>query len=249
MNPIQKEYELIKEGKGNKDHFLKLARLSFPNYVGTSNTYDQAVVILKGKSLLSEGVGGIVSITNETPDWFKLFEAEVKAELKKTDKEVVDMETKDFDYKDVKNIDNLYGQAFLVGYYVEMEDPKNAKKTVEELKGIVAKNLAKDMNFYVKNSAFGLKIKGYQDDVPGAGKIEDAKGKYKSSGYGDLKESKYSLMEMMGVDEIQDIEEGPMDQKIAAAEKKVEDLQKQVAKAKLELANVEKQAADASAKI
>ena len=40
---------------------------------------------------------------------------------------------------------------------------------------------------------------------------------------------------MMGItqeelDEIEDIEEGPMDQQIAAAEKKVEDLGKQVAK-------------------
>ena len=30
MNNLQKEYELIQEGKGNKDHFLKLARLTFP---------------------------------------------------------------------------------------------------------------------------------------------------------------------------------------------------------------------------
>jgi len=253
MNNLQKEYELIQEGKGNKDHFLKLARLSFPNHIGVSNTYDQTVSILKGKSLLAENrAGGVV--TSGRKDWFKIFEAEVKAEMKKTDKEIVDLETKDFDYKDTKNIDNIYGQAFLVGYYVEMEDPKNAKKTVEELKGIVAKNLAKDMNFYVKNSAFGLKIDGYQDDVPGAGKIVEPTGKHKSSGYGDLKEGKYSLIEMMGItqeelDEIEDIEEGPMDQQIAAAEKKVEDLGKQMAKAELDLANIKKKEAEASAKI
>lgn len=252
MNLVQKEYNLIKEGKGSKAHFLKLAKMNFPKHIGTTNTFDQAVTILTGKSLLSEGIGGYVDLQpNTTKSWFNIFEAEVKAEMKETDKEVVDMETKDYDYKDAKNIDNLYGQAFLSGYYVEMEDPKNAKKTVEELKAIVAKNLAKDITFYTTNSAFGLKIDGYQDDVPGAGKIVEPKGEHKGSGYGNLKESKYSLMEMMEVEEgeIQDIDEGPMDQQIAAAEKKVEDLKKQVAKGELDLANVKKKAADAEAKI
>ena len=252
MTLLQKEYDLIKEGKGSKAHFMKLAKIDFPSHIGTTNTFEQAITILTGKSLLSEGIGGYVDLQpSTTQSWFKIFEAEVKAEMKETDKEVVDMEIKDYDYKDTKNIDNLYGQAFLSGYYVEMEDPKNAKKTVEELKAIVAKNLAKDMTFYTTNSAFGLKIDGYQDDVPGAGKVVEPKGKYKESGYGDLKEAKYSLMEMFDLDEgdIQDLDEGPMDQQIAAAEKKVEDLGKQVAKAELDLANIKKKEAEASAKI
>jgi hypothetical protein len=29
--------------------------------------------------------------------------------------------------KILKNIDNVYGQSFLMGYYTEMKDPKNAK--------------------------------------------------------------------------------------------------------------------------
>ena len=233
MNSIQKEYNLIKEGKGSKDHFMKLAKMSFPKHIGTTNTFDQAITILRNKSLLTEVTDEQVA---SSKNWFNIFEAEVKAEMKETDKGVVDMETENYDYKDEKNIDNLYGQAFLSGYYVEMEDPKNEDKTVKELKSIVAKNLAKDITFYTTNSAFGLKIDGYQDDVPGAG---------------NLKESKYSLMEMFDVNEsdIQDLDEGPMDQQIAAAEKKVEDLGKQVAKAELDLANIKKKEADASAKI
>ena len=43
------------------------------------------------------------------------------------------------------------------------------------------------------------------------------------------------------------IEEGPLDQQIATAEKKVEDLKKQVAAAELTLANVKKKEADLSA--
>lgn len=249
MNNLQKEYELIQEGKGNKDHFLKLARLSFPNHIGTTNTYDQAVSILKGKSLLAESKAGGV-ITSGRKDWFKLFEAEVKAMSKETSKEVTDVQDHQFDYKDEKNIDNLYGQAFLLGYIAEIDDPKNADKTVSEIKAIVAKNMAKDRNYYFKEAMFSIKgIKGEQ--------IEDSKepkGKFKSSGYGELKEAKYSLIEMMGItqeelDEIEDIEEGPMDQQIAAAEKKVEDLGKQMAKAELDLANIKKKEAEASAKI
>tara|TARA_B110000503_G_scaffold113376_1_gene170172 strand:- start:468 stop:1241 length:774 start_codon:yes stop_codon:yes gene_type:complete len=255
---LQQQYNLIKEGKGDKNFFMKQALRQFPEFLTVNNTFKQTINILTGKSIISESIGGLVSLEPiKSKDWFKIFEAEIKAENKETEKEIVDMETKDYDYKDTKNIDNLYGQAFLSGYYVEMEDPKNAKKTVEELKAMVAKNLAKDITFYTTNSAFGLKIQGYVDDVPGAGKIVDAKGKYKSSGYGDLgkpiNESKYSLLEMMDnpEEEINEeaIEEGPMDQQIAAAEKKVEDIAKQVASAELVLANLKKKEADASAKI
>lgn len=179
MTLLQKEYNLIKEGKGNKAHFLKLARLTFPDQVGVHNTYEQAVSILTNKSLLSEGIGGIVSITNEKPNWFKIFEAEVKADMKETDKEVVDMETRGFDYKDEKNIDNLYGQAFLLGYLAEMDDPKNADKTVAQVKEIVAKNMAKDRNYYFQEAMFSIKgIKGEQLEDP-----KEPKGKFKSSGY------------------------------------------------------------------
>ena len=249
MNNLQKEYELIQEGKGNKDHFLKLARLAFPNHIGVSNTYDQTVSILKGKSLLAENrAGGVV--TSGRKDWFKIFEAEAKAIQKETSKEVTDVLDHQFDYKDEKNIDNLYGTTFLMGYIAEIGDPKNAEKTVSEVKEIVAKNLAKDRNHYMKNAAFTVNGIGYTESKSS----KEITGKHKSSGYGDLKEGKYSLIEMMGItqeelDEIEDIEEGPMDQQIAAAEKKVEDLGKQMAKAELDLANIKKKEAEASAKI
>jgi hypothetical protein len=194
---LQQQYNLITEGKGDKHFFMRQALRQFPNFLNVNNTFEQTTHILKSKSIISENMSNVISLqsnqshtatkTSYQTAFEKFLAEEVKAEMKETDKEVVDMETKDYDYKDTKNIDNLYGQAFLSGYYVEMEDPKNAKKTVEELKAIVAKNLAKDMTFYTTNSAFGLKIQGYVDDVPGAGKIVEPKGKHKSSGYGDLK--------------------------------------------------------------
>jgi hypothetical protein len=92
---------------------------------------------------------------------------ENKAVESKPTKEIVDMETKAFDFKDLDNVDNIFGEEFLKGLQVEMDDPKNEEKTLSELKKIVAKNLAKDRLFYVKDGAFGIKGIGYVDNAPG----------------------------------------------------------------------------------
>jgi len=200
MKTLQQEYQLIKEGKGNKDHFLKVARHMFPEYITSGNDYTSAVHILKSKSLLSEAAGGVVTMNPDKPDWFKIFNTNINEVIGvknkeeygdqntfKAEKEVTTILDKaNFDYKDPKNIDNFYGQSFLLGYLTEMGDPKNAKKTVEELKAIVAKNMAKDINYYHVNASFGVKGIGYTKDVVGGGEPVAPKGKYKSSGYGDL---------------------------------------------------------------
>ena len=188
MKTLQEQYTLITEGKGHKDMFLKSARRLFPEYVTNFATYGEAITILKQKSIISEAAGGVV--TKRTFNPFQAFNnfitEEAKAEEKKTTKEVEGMETRGFDYKDSKDIDNIFGMEFLLGYLAEMNDSKNSKKTVEELKSIVAKNLAKDRTYYTTNQAFGIKGIGYQTEVPGLGTPKEAKGKYKASGYGDL---------------------------------------------------------------
>ncbi len=194
---LQQQYDLIKEGKGNKDYFLKSARRVFPEYITSLTDYNTAVTILKGKSVLSEGIGGV---TTGRKDWFKIFNDNIaEAVGVKDKKEYGDQNTfekpapevakdleSNFDNNDPKNIDNLYGQSFLLGYLTEMGDPKNAKKTVDELKAIVAKNMAKDINYYHKNAFAGIKGIGYVDNAPSLGEPKAPKGKYKSSGYGDL---------------------------------------------------------------
>ena len=242
-NTLQEQYNLIQEGKGNKQHFFKSVRQLFPNLVTPINTYDDTVRILKNRGIITEGIGGVVT-KGKTPDWHSIFNEnmnnlkedkkiksakqngdtsytvtyeddttkkvyvnddtwdeindkygklneakEAKAEEKETIKEVTDMATRGYDYKDTKNYDNVFGEEFLKGYYTEMKDPKNEGKHVEELRQIVAKNLAKDISHYVKNGQFGTKGIGYTVDAPGLGESKEAKGKHKSSGYGDLKES------------------------------------------------------------
>jgi hypothetical protein len=272
-NTLQEQYNLIKEGKGNKQQFFKSVRHLFPNLVTPVNTHDDTVRILKNRGIITEGIGGVVT-TGKKQDWHAIFNEnmanlkenseeekiqklkDIMAKAEKGDtqatqtlammmadipglkegedeeednddekydemikrheeeqdakhtlpnyrrglkeakkakneeepsKEVTDMATRGYDYKDKKNYDNVFGQEFLKGFYTEMQDPKD--KTVEELRAIVAKNLAKDMNYYVKDGQFGLKGVGYTTEAPGLGTPKEAKGKYKSSGYGDLKES------------------------------------------------------------
>jgi hypothetical protein len=198
---LQEHYNLIKEGKGHKDMFLKAAKSQFPNIVPNAATFEQTSTLLKQRSIISENIWGIATGKTTQPDWFSIFnenvnenyvassqEEPVKNSDKKISKEVEEDQESNFDYKDPKNRDNVYGQEFLTGYYTEMKDPKNSEKTVDELLELVSKNLAKDRLYYVKDGQFGVKGLGYTEDAPGLGAGKEAKGKYKSSGYGDLKE-------------------------------------------------------------
>ena len=195
MKPLslQKQYNLIKEGKAPKDTFLKEAKRLYPNYIPNHFTFDNTVNILKQKSIISENLWGVTTGRKEQPEWFKIFnenltEAEAKAEEKKPTKEVVDQEIAAFDYKDRDNINNQNGEEFLTGFYAEMQKPENKGKSVADLKDIVRKNLADNELYYVENGQFGLDGVGYTKDAPGLGDTIEPKGKYKASGYGDLKE-------------------------------------------------------------
>lgn len=187
MQTLQEQYNQIKQGKGNKPHFLKQARHLFPDYINQYNNYEDTVNILKSKSILSENKANLGMVSGGgRKDWFSLFQENVKAEEKKISQQVLDKQAHAYDNKDPKNIDNLYGNTFLNGFYTEMQDPKNKLKTPDQLKQIVAKNLGKDWNYYATNAQFGIKGIGYTDEAPGLGKPKDPKGKWKASGYGDL---------------------------------------------------------------
>ncbi len=60
---------------------------------------------------------------------------------------------------------------------------------MQQLKDIVLKNLAKDPIYYTKDGQFGVKGLGYTTEAPGLGTPKEPKGKYASSGYGNLNES------------------------------------------------------------
>ena len=207
---LQDQYLLIKEGKGHKGVFLTEAKRQFPDVVRNAATFEEAVASLQTKNIITENVIGLTVVAGYEPKKkesyetaFEAFLAEakkkenedekVKAEEKKTSKKVEEDLAHNFDRKDEKNPDNMIFGQIMMGYYAEMKDPKNSDKTMEELKDMVFKNLAKDPIYYTKNAQFGVKDLGYTDEAPSLGAPKEAKGKYKSSGYGDLNEGQVDM--------------------------------------------------------
>ena len=113
----------------------------------------------------------------------------VKVESKKVAKSVEEVAESNYDYKDVKNLDNQIGQEVLNGIYFEAK--QNPDKSLEEIREIVSKNLAKDGQHYINNAMFG--VDGLKAETM---KNEEVSGKHAASGYSDkLKEVvKESLM-------------------------------------------------------
>ena len=103
---------------------------------------------------------------------------EAKVEEKKVTKEVEEVAEHNFDYKNVKNLDNQIGQEVLNGIYFEAK--QNPDKTLEEIREIVSKNLAKDGQYYINNAMFG--IEGLKAETM---KNEEVSGKHAASGYSD----------------------------------------------------------------
>jgi hypothetical protein len=80
MKTLQEQFNLIQEGKGHKDMFLKSARRLFPEYITNFATYGEATTILKQRGILSEiKVGGGV-VSKPTFDPFKAFNSYVNEE-------------------------------------------------------------------------------------------------------------------------------------------------------------------------
>jgi len=94
-------------------------------------------------------------------------EVDVKSKSTKTAKEVEVKYDKKYDNTDTKKADNVIFDQLIRGVQFEMENSKNADKTVEEIKNIVLKNLTKDPIWYTKNAMFGVKDLGYTNDIPG----------------------------------------------------------------------------------
>jgi len=179
---LQEQYNLILEGKSTaKDVFLKHAKALFPNLLPNHFDFNQSTQILKQKSIITEGYidlgpsSDIMSTPKEAYETkFAQFlkeesekkENKIKANLKKTDKAVEDIQDNDYDQKNTKSIDNVIFDQLQRGVYTEMS--KNPDQDLKKVKEKVLKNLTKDPIYYTKNSAFGLEIPGYTDKLPGA---------------------------------------------------------------------------------
>ena len=222
MKTLQEQFNLIKEGKGRKDLFLKEAKKIYPNLLSNLTSYKEATSILKSKNKITEGLGEIVSLkpvnqlTSEdfNPNkqaWENKFEdylaeekakslkpvindeekvntkeqdEKIKAEAKKVDGTVENVEKRNYDYSPkIDNINNVNAQEMMNGVYYECKNDPSL--SLEEAQEKVIKNLAKDELHYVKEGQFGVGI-GYTEP-----EVQENTGKtYGGSGYSDkLKKS------------------------------------------------------------
>ncbi len=69
---LQAQYNLIKEGKGDKAYFLKSAYRLFPDMVSQVNSFEDTTRILKNRGIINEGIGGVVT-TGRKQDWHAIF--------------------------------------------------------------------------------------------------------------------------------------------------------------------------------
>ena len=206
MKTLSDKYQLIKEGKMYKKDFLKEVKRKHPKLISNTTTYRDAIKILKNKKLINEmflgistpgSVGSPVG-NNGGTDWFKVFkqnvvteeEKPIKATLKKTDPQVVEIDEKgDVAQGFHAEIDKLNFNEVLDGYYYEMKQWKNKDKDKDQLLEMVKKNLEKNPLHYIEEGQFGEEGVGYTSEAPGL-TPNTIKGKYISSGYGDPNKKK-----------------------------------------------------------
>lgn len=235
---LQEQFNLINEGKGHKDVFLKEAKRMFPNKIRNAATYEEASNKLLHENVISiPAVGNYVSHEASWESAFKNFIAEeAKAEEKKPSKEVEEAAEKAYNTEDVKESNNQIFDQYMKG--LQFESTQAPDKTLEEVKAIVEKNLEKNPLHYMEEAAFGLEGVGYEEQ-----KVEENSGDtFGGSGYstklkeGDdemvpVKESSVpslsdllseSLIEGYGAEEYEEGKEaGEKEEKKKLAKKKV----------------------------
>ena len=198
MKSLQNQYNSLKEGKGHKDVFMKEAKLLFPNIVPNAATFKQTAKLLKQRGVINENIFPLIpssglnhfstfdKFLNEEAKTKEKEKSKVKATEKKTTKKVDELSTKGWDYKDHALLNNLNPDQLQNGVAVEIR--KDPDMILSKAMEIVTKQLGKDPMYYIENAMFGVEGIGYQDDLPGL-TPKEIKGKYKASGYGDLKEN------------------------------------------------------------
>ena len=70
---LQEQFNLIKEGKGTQDVFLKHAKSLFPHLIPNHFGYTDTTKILLQRGVLTENIWGIATGKKENPDWFSIF--------------------------------------------------------------------------------------------------------------------------------------------------------------------------------
>lgn len=186
QTPNQLFEQLSKEFSPKKDKELineELGQVVTLKPINTIEASAKDPFWTKFENFLAEG-GTLDPIVNtEEKVNTKEEDEKIKAEAKKVDKTVENVDSHNYDYK-AENINNVNAQEVLTG--IQCEINYNKELTLDEAKELAVKNLAKDPLHYVKEGQFGVKGLGYTEP-----KVQENTGEtYGGSGFSEkLKDS------------------------------------------------------------
>ena len=186
QTPNQLFEQLSKEFAPKKDKELineELGQVVTLKPINTIEASNKDPFWTKFENFLAEG-GTLDPIVNtEEKVNTKEEDEKIKAEAKKVDKTVENVDSHNYDYK-AENINNVNAQEVLTG--IQCEINYNKELTLDEAKELAVKNLSKDPLHYVKEGQFGVKGLGYTEP-----KVQENTGEtYGGSGFSEkLKDS------------------------------------------------------------
>ena len=192
QTPNQLFEQLSKEFSSKKDKELineELGQVVTLKPINTIEASAKDPFWTKFENFLAEG-GTLEPIVNtEEKVNTKEEDDKIKAEAKKVDKTVENVDSHNYDYKS-ENINNVNAQEVLTG--VQLEIKYNKELSLDEAMELAVKNLAKDPLHYVKEGQFGVKGLGYTE-----AKTQKADGKHAYSGYSEKLKDSDNAMEVV----------------------------------------------------
>ena len=222
MKTLQEQYNLIKEGKGHKDVFLKDAKSRYPGLVTNSTTFENASKILKSKEIIQENyidlkpITKIESLNTNKEAWEDKFQNYLAEAGKKSLNPLVNNEekinTKEEDEKVkadskkvAKAVENIESHNYDYSPKVDNINNVNAQEMMNgvyyEVKNDPNLSLEEAQAKAVENLAKDPLhyVKEGQFGVEGLGykeqKTEEVSGDHKASGYSDkIKEGESAMV-------------------------------------------------------
>jgi hypothetical protein len=168
MKSIANQYRDLKEGKMTQQNFMRNLRMSMPQFVTNVTSFNDAVRILKNKSILTENTKSENQPSEEELDAVikkmedeKAGEEAVKAQYDEELNEAKKKEEKNY------NIQQANPTELRLGIRTELE---HGDMELDKAKEIAYKNIAKDPIYYTKLKLSGVeahpkKVKG-EKEVP-----------------------------------------------------------------------------------
>jgi hypothetical protein len=183
MKSIQNQYIDLKEGRMSQANFMRNLRMNMPQYITNVTSFNDAVKILKNKSILTEATNPVNQPSEEELDAMvkkmedeKAGEEAVKAQY---DEELNEAKKKEDKVEYSKNQCNP--TELRLGIRTELE---HGDMELDKAKEIAYKNIAKDPIYYTKLKLSG--VEAHPKKVKGEKEVPAKKAKKESAQLVDL---------------------------------------------------------------